>query len=336
MGRTFPASPARRTAARRRLPVVGSTALRRRAAQAVPKNVPFGIGSTGPRGSATGPARGDRWRDGGSRSGVHATAMLGNATGGAALLDGRQLDLVALDVDFDQLVDGPVSWSARRAGGRAEQPLGRGRIDICSTRQTYTPNGLYLGQLTPSSTCSTRNWCCRSDGSRAATISRACRRERVGGVQASRSACPPTPCRSQASREPVGRRARSARGDRAYGRRVQRRSAFLSGTHGVDFGLDLERGVMVIGQASYLREQAKGDRGLPGIYSFGGFHAPADQRQQRQGRQFRLLCDGPANGLPRGRSRQAEGLTLWLAVAYQPQEHQPLPVFLSSGACTKA
>jgi porin len=118
---------------------------------------------------------------------------------------------------------------------------------------------------------------------------------------------------------------------------ADRRSSELNGTHGVDFGLNVDRGVMVIGQASYLREQAKDDRGLPGIYTIGGFHA-GDRYQRIDGSgdedsNFGFYAMGQQMVYRDGGPGSAEGPTPWLAVAYQPQQSiNLLPVFLSGGA----
>ena len=325
------------------------TALRRQAAQAVPRTGhSFGDWINGPSGLGDwAGARRPLERRGITLSGFTATAMLGNATGGA-----RRSWTVSPTRPWSRSMwtstswwDGRVSWSARRAGGRAATTSRtRAASTICSTRPARTRRTASTsGSCTPSSTCSTRNWCCRSDGSRAATISRACRSRRTTcrrRSMPSRSACPPTPCRSQAcpraSGAPSPRQLRLAEIELTAGvYNADRRSSELNGTHGVDFGLDLERGVMVIGQASYLREQAKGDRGLPGIYSFGGFHA-GDRYRRINGSgdkdgNFGFYAMSQQMVYREGAPGSAEGLTLWLAVAYQPQESiNLLPVILAS------
>ena len=94
---------------------------------------------------------------------------------------------------------------------------------------------------------------------------------------------------------------------------------------------------MVISQASYLRQQAKSERGLPGIYSFGGFHA-GDEYQRVEGSgdkagNYGFYAMGQQMVYRESGPGSSEGLTLWLAVAYQPQQSINLvPVFLSSGA----
>ena len=76
--------------------------------------------------------------------------MLGNATGGARRSwTVANSTLVALDVDFDKLVGWPgflIRAEGWWAGGNNLSDAGR--IDnLFNAASTYTPNGLYLGQL---------------------------------------------------------------------------------------------------------------------------------------------------------------------------------------------
>ena len=150
MGRTFPASPARRTAARRRLPRGPKrTALRRQAARPVPKTGhPFGLDqrALGARrlGRRAATAGATRLALGGSPRRCLATPQAARRSWTVA-----NSTLVALDVDFDQL----VGWSGFLVRARSWWAGGNdlsdaGRIDnLFNAASTYTPNGLYLGQL---------------------------------------------------------------------------------------------------------------------------------------------------------------------------------------------
>ena len=326
------------------------TALRRQAARAVPKtgdsfrdwiNGPSGLGDWAG-------ARRPLERRGITLSGFTATAMLGNATGGARRSwTVANSTLVALDVDFDQLMGWPgflVRAEGWWAGGNNLSDAGR--IDnLFNAASTYTPNGLYLGQLYAEQHLFDETLVLQI-GRLASANNFASLPVAADYVSAAFNAVPfslPTntlPFTSPPASQwgAVATAAPLAEIELTAGvYNADRRSSELNGTHGVDFGLDLERGVMAIGQASYLREQAKGDRGLPGIYSFGGFHA-GDRYRRINGSgdkdgNFGFYAMGQQMVYREGAPGSAEGLTLWLAVACQPQESiNLLPVFLSSGA----
>ena len=217
-------------------------------------------------------------------SGFSATAVLGNATGGARRSwTAANSTLIALDVDFDKLTAWHGFPDPREGlvGGR-QRPIGR-RPD----RQPVQ---------------------CRQHIHAERLLSRAALR-RAAPVRRETGAADRAACERQQLRKPAGRgyyvsaafnavpfslptntlpftsppasqwgavataapRAEIELTAGAYN--ADRRSSELNGTHGVDSGLDLERGVMAIGQAVVSTRAGQGRSCLPGIYSIGGFHA---------------------------------------------------------------
>lgn len=106
--------------------------------------------------------------------------------------------------------------------------------------------------------------------------------------------------------------------------------------NGTDFGLTFSNGVMTVAQATWDTPATPGI-GLPGIYALGGFYASGDYPRLRNGRdksgnygfygmlqQMVYSEGGPGN---------SNGLTPWLAVAWNPAESADfLPLFVSAGA----
>ena len=325
------------------------TALRRQAAKAVPKTGDaFRDWLNGP--SALGDWAGQRQSlegRGVTIGGFSATALLGNATGGKRRSwTAANSTLVALDLDFDKL----VGWSGFLihaegwwAGGNNLSDAGR--IDnLFGVASTYTPNGLYLGQLYAEQDLFDRKLVLQI-GRMATANNFASLPVAADYVSAAMNGVPvglpinTVPfTQSPASQWGIVATVAplSAIELTAGVYNADRRSSELNGTHGVDFGLNLERGVMVIGQASYLRDQAKSDRGLPGIYSFGGFRA-GDEYQRVEGSgdksgNYGFYAMGQQMVYREGGPGSSEGLTLWLGVAYQPQQSINLvPVFLAGG-----
>lgn len=106
--------------------------------------------------------------------------------------------------------------------------------------------------------------------------------------------------------------------------------------NGTDFGLTFNNGVMTVAQVTYASASTNLIE-LPGIYAFGGFYSSADYPRLRNGRekhgnygfywmlqQMVFQEGGPGN---------ANGLTPWLALAWNPEESADfLPLFVSAGA----
>lgn len=106
--------------------------------------------------------------------------------------------------------------------------------------------------------------------------------------------------------------------------------------NGTDFGLTFNNGVMTVAQATWDTPATPGI-GLPGIFALGGFYASGDYPRLRNGRdksgnygfygmvqQMVYSEGGPGN---------SNGLTPWLAVAWNPAESADfLPLFVSAGA----
>ena len=326
------------------------TAIRRQAAKAVPKTGDAfrdWINGASALGDWAGRRRTLESR-GVTISGFSATAVLGNATGGARRSwTAANSTLVALDLDFDKL----VGWSGFLihaegwwAGGNNLSDAGR--IDnLFNVASIYTPNGLYLGQLYAEQGLFDQKLVLQvgriatANNFASLPVAADYVSAAMNGVPVSLPINTVPFTQSPASQWGVVATVAplSAIELTAGVYNADRRSSELNGTHGVDFGLNLERGVMVIGQASYLREQAKHDRGLPGIYSFGGFRA-GDNYQRIDGSgdkdgNFGFYAMGQQMVYREGGPGSAEGLTFWLAVAYQPQQSiNLLPVFLSGGA----
>ncbi|HVI88956.1 MAG TPA: carbohydrate porin [Dongiaceae bacterium] len=110
--------------------------------------------------------------------------------------------------------------------------------------------------------------------------------------------------------------------------------ASANGTH---FSLQPNEGVLTVGQVSYKLNQAKGDAGLPGTYSFGGFYAGNHYTDLNNGHQkagnYGFYAMAQQMVYRDGGADSSTGLTPWAAVAWQPQENINLmPFFLAAGA----
>ena len=91
-------------------------------------------------------------------------------------------------------------------------------------------------------------------------------------------------------------------------------SSALGGKGGLNFALHRgNRGALSVVQVNYLFNDAPGDTGLPGLYSFGGFYdsnkfKQPQQPQRHQERYLQRLWNVSTDGLSRGRPRQPERL----------------------------
>ncbi len=106
--------------------------------------------------------------------------------------------------------------------------------------------------------------------------------------------------------------------------------------NGTDFGLTFNNGVMTVAQATWDTPATPGI-GLPGIYALGGFYASGDYPRLRNGRdrQGNYGFYGMAQQMvySEGGPGNSNGLTPWLAIAWNPTESADfLPLFVSAGA----
>lgn len=117
----------------------------------------------------------------------------------------------------------------------------------------------------------------------------------------------------------------------------------LKGTGGVDFNMDLDDGVMAIGQITYRHQRAKGDSGLPGTYLLGVFYADDDySRLDGEGGSgpnhletgnYGFYVMGQQMVYRRGGAGSSQGLTTWLSLSMQPDESiNQMPLMLAGGA----
>ncbi len=281
-------------------------------------------------------------------SGFSATALLGNTSGGQRRsFAAANSTLVALDVDFGKL----LGWSGFLVHAEGwwtggNDLSGSNRIDnLFNTASAYTPNGLYLGQLYAQQELLDERLLLQAGRMTTANnfaslpvaadyVSVATNAIPVSlPVNTLPFTAPPaTQWGAVATVTPIPQIELTAG---VYA--ADRRSSDLNGTNGVDFGLDLSRGVMPVGQLTYLREQGKGDAGLPGIYHLGAFYAgdkydQIDGGPQKDGNTG-FYAMGQQMVYREGGPGSSQGLTPWLSVTYQPQQSiNLLPVFIAGGA----
>jgi porin len=281
-------------------------------------------------------------------SGFSATDLLTNTSGGQRKsFAAANSTLMALDIDFEKLVGLPgflIHSEGWWAGGN--NLSGASRIDnLFNVATAYTPNGYYLGQLYAQQELFDKQL--RLQAGRMTTannfaslpISANYVSVATNGIPVSLpvntlpfTAPPATQWGSVATVTPIPQIQLTAG---VYA--ANRRSSELNGTNGVDFGLNLSRGVMPVGQVTYLHEQNKGDTGLPGTYYLGGFYASdkydrIDGGPQKDGN-YGFYVMGQQMAYREGGPGSSEGLTPWLAVTYQPEESiNLLPVFVAGGA----
>ncbi|WP_395684762.1 carbohydrate porin [Aestuariivirga sp.] len=117
----------------------------------------------------------------------------------------------------------------------------------------------------------------------------------------------------------------------------------LKGTGGIDFNIDLSDGMMVIGQITYLHQQAKNDSGLPGTYFLGAFYA-SDSYSRLDGKggsgpkhletgNYGFYVMGQQMVYREGGAGSSQGMTSWLSLTLQPDESiNQMPLMLAGGA----
>lgn len=281
-------------------------------------------------------------------TGFSATNLLTNASGGQRRsFAAANSALLALDIDFEKLVGWPgflIHGEGWWAGGN--DLSGSNRIgNLFRVATAYTPNGLYLGQLYAQQELFGNRLLLQA-GRMAAANNFATLPVAVDYVSAATNAVPFSlpvntlpftgpPATQWAAVATVTPRPEIQLTTGIYA--ADRRSSELKGTNGVDFGLDLSRGVMPIGQVTYLHEQNKGDTGLPGTYYIGGFYAgdrydQIDGGPQKKGN-YGFFAMGQQMIYREGGPGSFQGLTPWLTVAYQPEQSiNLLPVFVAGGA----
>lgn len=281
-------------------------------------------------------------------SGFSATDLLTNTSGGERKsFAAANSTLLALDIDFEKLVGLPgflIHSEAWWAGGN--NLSGSNRIgNLFNVATAYTPNGLYLAQLYAEQKLFDDKFMLQAGRMTTANnfaslpVSADYVSVATDALPVSLpvntlpfTAPPSTQWGSVATVTPIPQIQLTAG---VYA--ANRRSSELNGTNGVDFGLDFERGVMPVGQVAYLREQHKGDTGLPGTYYLGGFYAGDKYSQLDGGPQkdgnYGFYAMGQQMVYREGGPGSSEGLTPWLSVTYQPKESiNLLPVFIAGGA----
>jgi porin len=104
----------------------------------------------------------------------------------------------------------------------------------------------------------------------------------------------------------------------------------------IDFDFSFDDGVILISEIGYTPGRDAGSAGLPGDYKFGAYYDTgkfgelSDEENKRDGNYgFYIVTDQMVYGEPGDRS---QGLTLWAAVTYSPEEEINIfPFFISSG-----
>ena len=104
----------------------------------------------------------------------------------------------------------------------------------------------------------------------------------------------------------------------------------------VDFDFTFNDGVILISEAGYTPGMSEGSGGLPGEYKIGayydtgGFNELADTEDRRSGNYgFYVVTDQMVYREP---GKESQGLTLWAAATYSPEEEiNVFPFFIASG-----
>ena len=97
------------------------------------------------------------------------------------------------------------------------------------------------------------------------------------------------------------------------------------GTHGVDFVLNPEDGVLSFAQVGYHLNKAKGDQGLPGHYAIGGYYDSSDfarlddPTRERSGN-YGLYVMAEQMVYREGGPDSRQGLTPWVYLGFAPLE----------------
>jgi len=281
-------------------------------------------------------------------SGFTATDLLANTSGGQRRsFAAANSTLLALDIDFGKLAGWQefiVHSEAWWAGGN--NLSGSNRIaNLFNVAQAYTPNGLYLGQLYAQQKLfadqlmlqagrmtTANNFASLPVTADYVSLANNVIPDSLPINTLPFTGPPSTQWGAVATVTPIPEIQFTAG---VYA--ANRRSSELDGTNGIDFSMDLSRGVMPAGQVTYLHEQNRGDTGLPGTYYIGGFYA-GDKYDRIAGGppkkgNYGFYAIGQQMAYREGGPGSSQGLTPWLSATYQPQQNiNLLPVFVAGGA----
>jgi porin len=281
-----------------------------------------------------------------SLSGFSITDIMGNVTGGnRRSTAAASFNLLALDLDFGRLASLPgFLIHAEGWGARGNNPSTRGRINnLLGVAQAYTPSGFYLGQLYAELTLFD-NALMLQAGRMATSNNFATLPVALNYVSVANN---PIPISLPINTVPFTNYPHqwAAVGTLTPMPQIQvtggvyngdRRSSRLKATNGLDWTFQPQDGIMGVGQISLLLNQGAGDTGLPGIYYFGGFYNTNDYERLNgsgdKGSNYGFYWMAQQMIYREGGPESSEGLTPWLAIAYQPQDSiNLLPVYVAGG-----
>lgn len=332
------------------------TAPRREAAAAVPKTGDW-FEDWLKGSSALGDWGGERKKledTGLTLSGFTVTALMGNTSGGTRQSSApANSTLLAADLDFGKfsgLTGFLIHAEGWLAGGSNMST--KGRINnLFNVASAYTPHGAYLGQLYAQQQLlddkleiqvgrmtTANNFAALPVAADYVSVA-------VNAIPLSQplntvpfTSYPSTQWAAVATIKP------ESRFEFAGGvYTANAKASALKGTGGTDFDFDLDDGLMAIGQMTYLHQQAKGDKGLPGTYYLGAFYA-GDSYARLDGKgghgpkheetgNFGFYVMGQQMIYREGGPGSSEGLTPWFSIAIQPDEAiNKMPVMLAGGA----
>lgn len=281
-----------------------------------------------------------------SLSGFSVTNIMGNVTGGTRRSTAAaNFTALALELDFTKLAGLPgLLVHAEGWGATGNNPSTRGRIDnLLGVARAYTPNGFYLGQLYAELRLFD-NALMLQAGRMAASNNFASLPVAVNYVSVANNPIPITlPINMVAFNNYPHQWAAVATLTPLPQIQVtggvfnsDRRSARLKATNGLAWSLEPQNGVMGVGQVTLLRNRAAGDTGLPGTYYLGGFADTSDYYRLdgngEKGSIYGFYAMAQQMCYREGGPGSSEGLTPWLAIAYQPRQSiNLLPVYLAGG-----
>lgn len=282
-----------------------------------------------------------------SLSGFSITNIMGNVTGGTRRsTTAASFNLLALDLDFARLAGLPgLLVHAEGWGARGNNPSTRGRINnLLGVAQAYTPSGFYLGQLYAELRLFD-NALMMQAGRMATANNFATLPVALNYVSVANN---PIPISLPINTVPFTNYPHqwAAVGTLTPTPQIQvtggvyngdRRSSRLKATNGLDWTFQPEDGVMGVGQIALLLNRTPGDTGLPGTYYFGGFYNTNDDERLNgrgeKGDNYGFYWMAQQMVYREGGPASSEGLTPWLAIAYQPRESiNLLPVYIAGGA----
>jgi porin len=282
-----------------------------------------------------------------SLSGFSITNIMSNVTGGnRRSTAAASFNLLALDLDFARLAGLP-GFLVHAEGWRARgnNPSTRGRINnLLGVAQAYTPSGFYLGQLYAELSLYD-NALVLQAGRMATSNNFATLPVALNYVSVANN---PIPISLPIDTVPFTNYPHqwAAVGTFTPTPQIQltggvyngdRRSSRLKATNGLDWTFQPQDGVMGVGQISLLLNRGAEDTGrLPGTYYFGGFYNTNDYERLNgmgeKGSNYGFYWMGQQMVYREGGPESSEGLTPWLAIAYQPQDSiNLLPLYLAGG-----